>query len=300
MPAVTRPGIYRDLTANEYFADPAPAPSISQSIAKLLIAKSPLHAWSAHPRLNPDYEQNDDKKFDLGNAAHSLMLARGKEIAIIEHDSYRTKAARAEREAAIARNVTPILGFQYAKANRLVEAAREQLTLRRLNVFDPEVGSSEAVLIWQERRIWARQMLDWLSDDRITYCDYKTTDESAAPATLGRKMWNDGWHIQAAMCERGLNAIDNNLIVRRFLFVCQETQPPYQLTVAEIDEDALKIGRQQLDYAFELFERCQQEDVWPGYKTDIVHPAIPSWAESEWLNQQIGTAAQERMVTEIV
>jgi hypothetical protein len=47
-------------------------------------------------------------------------------------------------------------------------------------------------------------MIDWLSDDRLIFADYKTTDESAAPAALARKMVNDGWHIQAAMGERGL------------------------------------------------------------------------------------------------
>jgi hypothetical protein len=40
-------------------------------------------------------------------------------------------------------------------------------------------------------------------------------------------MVNDGWHIQAAMGERGLDAIDpRNAGRRRFLFVVQEAPFP--------------------------------------------------------------------------
>jgi len=41
---IDRPGIYRDMSSEEYLNDPCPAPSLTQSIAKVLIARSPLHA----------------------------------------------------------------------------------------------------------------------------------------------------------------------------------------------------------------------------------------------------------------
>ena len=35
---ITAPGIYKDFDETAYFADPAPQPSLSQSLAKVLIA----------------------------------------------------------------------------------------------------------------------------------------------------------------------------------------------------------------------------------------------------------------------
>src|SRR4051812_46738879 len=97
---ITAPGIYLDVAANDYHADPCPAPSLTQSVAKILLAKSPLHAWHAHPRLNPDYQHNDDTKFDVGNIAHKMLLGRGKQIEVLEFDDWRTKAAKEAREKA--------------------------------------------------------------------------------------------------------------------------------------------------------------------------------------------------------
>jgi hypothetical protein len=77
---ITQPGIYLDMSAVDYFADPCPSPSLTQSVAKRLIDRSPLHAWTIHPRLNPAFEADDPTKYDIGNIAHRLLLGRGKEL----------------------------------------------------------------------------------------------------------------------------------------------------------------------------------------------------------------------------
>jgi hypothetical protein len=203
---ITAPGIYLDVAANDYHADPCPAPSLTQSVAKILLAKSPLHAWHAHPRLNPDYQHNDDTKFDVGNIAHKMLLGRGKQIEVLDFDDWRTKAAKEAREKAAGVGKLAVLGKHAARADRMAIAAREQLELRGLGHLFGAAGDSEVVVAWQEGKIWLRQMVDWLSADRVIFADYKTTDESAAPDALARKMVNDGWHIQAAMGDRGLRA----------------------------------------------------------------------------------------------
>ena len=48
----------------EYLSDPCPEPSLSRSIADILMAQSPLHAWCAHPRLGNKSEPR------LGNGDH--------------------------------------------------------------------------------------------------------------------------------------------------------------------------------------------------------------------------------------
>ncbi len=48
------PGLHR-LEAEACHRDPAPAPSLSSTLARLLLRRSPAHAWHASPRLNPDW-----------------------------------------------------------------------------------------------------------------------------------------------------------------------------------------------------------------------------------------------------
>src|SRR5215472_13975214 len=74
---ISAPGFYPDINAETYFSDPIIRPSLTQSLCKILLERSPLHAWYAHPRLNPDYAPDDDTKFDIGNLAHTLLLGKG-------------------------------------------------------------------------------------------------------------------------------------------------------------------------------------------------------------------------------
>lgn len=289
---IEKPGVYLDCPAADYFLDPAPEPSFTQSIGKLILERSPLHAWHAHPRLNPDYQHDDDTKFDVGNVAHKMLLGRGKEIVVLDFDDWRTKAAKEAREEAAAAGKLAVLGKQAARADAMVRAAREQLDLRDLpHIFNPQVGNSEVVTAWQEGRIWMRQMLDWLSSPNLTHhtvADFKTTGESAAPDALARKMVADGWHIQAAMAERGLNVLDPQTAGRRcYLFVVQEDTKPYALSVVEIGEGALTLGRKLLDQAADIWAACMKANRWPGYPLDVEVPQIPGWYETQTLAREV-------------
>jgi len=303
---IEKPGIYLDVWPGDYFADPCPKPSLTQSLAKVMLEKSPLHAWYQSPSLNPDYKRNDDTKFDIGNVAHALLIGRGREVEVIEgHDDWRTKSSQEKRAAAAAVGKLPVLGRHYALADRMVDAARVQLAQRGLEDLFVE-GSGEVVMCWQEdvadehgeiEPIWLRQMVDWLTPNRDVFCDYKTSDMSASPIRLGQKMWNDGWHIQAAMAERGLdNFHPSNHGRRDFLFCVQETQAPFALTVARISEAPLTVGRKQLDWAVERWAECMRTNVWQGYPLEIVTPVMPGWSEQQWLSREIEEADSKRRV----
>ena len=65
-----------NLTAEQYHSDPCPTASLSSSIANILLDQSPLHAYLAHSRLNLQYEREESSRFDLGSAAHMMLLER--------------------------------------------------------------------------------------------------------------------------------------------------------------------------------------------------------------------------------
>jgi hypothetical protein len=296
---IEKPGIFKDFPEGDYFADPCPRPSITQSLAKIILEKSPLHAWYEHPRLNPDYHHDDDRKFDIGNIAHALMLGRGKKIVVLhDFDDWRTKEAKSQRDKAAAEGKLAVLGKHFAKADRMVKAAREQLeNVVCPSLFDDD-GSSEVVIAWEENGNWRRQMIDWLSRDTMIFADYKTTDMSAAPSNVGRMMVSAGWPIQAAMAWRGLYALDEDKgegAHREFYFVVQETEVPYALTVVSMSVEAMTMGSKMLEKATSTWDVCLSHNHFPGYPRDVCVPEFPTWAEQQWLNREIADAARERI-----
>ncbi len=286
---ITAPGIYPDMPAAEYFADPCPVASLTQSIAKILIDQSPMHAWHAHPKLNSNYQHDDDTKFDAGNCAHKMLIGRGKDIVVLDQfNDWRTKAAQTTREELAQAGKLGVLGKTARRASAMVNSAHDQLILRGLSeAFQPGHGDGELVIAWNERDIWFRQMIDWLSTDRCMFWDYKTTDMSVAPYTISRMMATAGWPIQAAMAERGLGAVDPLGYRRRYLFVVQEAYVPYQLVVVEIGEAALTMGRKMLDHAANIWAGCMRANIFPGYPLEIITPEYPGWAESQWVEREM-------------
>jgi hypothetical protein len=298
---IEKPGVYFDMPAADYFADPCPAPSLTQSMAKLLIAKSPLHAKCAHPRLRdapPEDEpvEKYEKAKAIGSAAHAVMIGRGKDLEIADFDAWRSNDAKAVRENAEHLGKVPILRHHFDLACKLVEAAHDQLYAGNFHAFDGEHGRGEVCVAWNEDGFWLRTLIDWLPTDRRIVWDYKTTEMSAAPHGIGRMMVDMGWDIQAAMHERGLAAVMDGVgsIGRRFRFVVQEQEDPYALTVCELPDAVMEMGRKKLAYAVRLWRACMRSGVWPAYPPEVYEPQYPAWAEQAWLNREVSEAARER------
>lgn len=283
---VTKPGIYLmpDLAYRE---DPVgPAPSLNQSLVKVLLEKSPAHAWAQHPRLNIDMERDDPTKYDIGNIAHTLMLGRGRDIEVLQFDNWTTKAAKEARAAAKERNVLAVLEKDYELASEMVKLGKDELYTAR--IYDAFLnGWGEVVLVWKEKDVWLRCMMDWLPKEPKHFYDYKTTKQSAAPHMLGWKAVNDGWDIQAAMIERGLNVLDpENAGRRKARFVCQEAEEPYALTVMQMRESWLTMGRKKLAVGIHIWRECMQRNQWPAYPRAVIEPEYPTPAESAFLARE--------------
>lgn len=292
---IEKPGLFKGMTAEDYFSDPCAEPSLSQSVAKILIEQSPLHARQAHPRLavqvGPE-EEDAGEKYDkakaIGNAAHLIMMGRGKRLAIIDAGDFRTKGAQTDKQAAIQRGEEPILRKHYFTAHAMTLAAKLQLASIPDcdNAF--KEGDGEVVVANCEDGLWLRSMIDWITPDLREVWDLKTSGMSASPYATGRMMASAGWHLQAAMHERILNAIDpEGAGRRRYLYVAQENEEPYALTVNEIGEAALTIGRKQIDYAVNIWRRCIETSIWPAYPLRIIRPELPAWSETSWINREI-------------
>lgn len=272
---INSPGFYV-LSEKDYHSDPCPRPSLTQSIVKILLDRSPMHAWHAHPRLNPGYEPDEDRKFDLGNVAHALLLGRGKEIVPLNFDDYRTKAARESRDMMLASGKLPVLGKILERAHEMREAAEKQLG-------GPPVGLPEVTIAWEDTKIWFRSKIDLLSTDNRDVWDYKTTSQALNSEALQSKMINDGWHIQAAMHEKGLNFLKpDDAGRRRHFFLVQEAYRPYALYTCQLSEGPLELGRLRLATAESIWADCLKANRWPGPSRNVNLLEMPAWAARQY------------------
>lgn len=285
MMRLLEPGFY-SLKAAQYHADPCTDPSLSASLAIPLLHRSPLHAWVRHPRLCPDYQEENTKRLALGTACHSLLFEAGKELDVLQFDDYRTKAAQAERDLSYLAGRTPILAPDYEQAHRMAEVSRRFL-VEELGEF-PGAGRNEAVMIWRECDAWCRAMVDHISADLCTTIDLKTTSASANPIDAERALYDLNYHFRAAFYERGLNVLDPaNIGRRKTLFLFQEIEPPYECSLISPTESGMTIARKQVTAAIQLWQRCIAANDWPGYPRGVWHAPIPPWLETKWMSREM-------------
>jgi hypothetical protein len=284
---ISKPGIYRGVSDAEYRSDPCPSPSLTQSLCKILIERSPKHAWTACARLNPHFEADDDTKFDVGNVAHRIVLGRGKEIEIVNFADWRKKEAQEAREVAAAEGRIAVLAHQFELASDMATAA--MLQLRKHEDADAFTnGSAEVMIAWEEDGIWFRSLIDWLHDDLRTVDDFKTSGMSMAPHVIGLRAEAAGWHVQAAFIERGLDLLDpSGAGRRRYRFIAQETDKPHALNVMHMNEHWLTMGRKKVDAGVALWRHAIHYDRWPSYPARSIVPEYPGFKEKVWLDREM-------------
>jgi hypothetical protein len=258
-------GVYDNIPAWEYHADCCPEPSLSHSILRVLLERSPLHARTAHPRLNPDH--TPAKPTDAmvsGSILHHLVLGKGERLHVIQADSYRTNAAKEARDAAIAAGATPVLQDDFAELQTAASAIRSQLREipEAASFFAP--GVSEAVAICRVGPIWCRSMIDRLPNaEGAPLWDLKTTGDSANPADWERALSRK--HLTQAAFYRLTTSLALGRPVGEMRFIVAEQKPPFAVSIVACGDSMVEAAEAEVRRAMELWARCMVMDDWPGY-----------------------------------
>lgn len=281
---IDEPGIYDDIPEAAYHADPVgPAPSLSASVAKLLVQRSPRHAAHAHPRLNPEWDgtREPTRPMEIGTAAHKVILGKGAAIDVLPFDDFRKKEAQQRRDAARAAGRTPILADDMESVTLLAEAARDQLATSSLAGYFDAPGQSEVTMVWRgPAGIWLRGRIDRLpaaalEGGHVVIADLKTTAGSAHPDDWQSVAFEKAYDVQADLYPRGLKTLIPAIRSVEFKFAVLEQQPPYGLSVVEFSGQAVEEAAQLVDLAMKMWAACIKRGEWPGYEEAIVDP--PQW-----------------------
>jgi hypothetical protein len=290
-----KPGIY-NLPVDAYHGDPSEnGPSLSASIANTLLNRSPLHAWTSHPRLNPDYSPEVDDKFDIGTVVHALLLQGIDVMEVLAFPDYKTNAAKEARDLARSHGRVPILVKNAHRVEEMCEAVVKQIARLECEPLPLTEGKPEQTIVWEEQGVMCRARIDWLHDDMSAIDDLKTTSRSANPDAWSRNLYAYGCDVQAAFYLRGLTQIVDPASAgvgygTQWRWLVVETTPPYALSVVTPGPDVLALADAKVDYALATWKRCLETDTWPGYPRRVATAELPAWEESRWLARE---AAEE-------
>lgn len=272
---ITEPGVY-DIPEDQYHADPVVGGSLSSTGSRMLLPPS----CPAKFRYAMDHrgEEPSNRNFNLGNAAHQLVLGVGPELVAIEYDNYKKPAAQQARDAALAAGHVPLLPHEWEQVHEMAAAIKAH---RISELLDPDTARCEITLVWRDELtgVMCRALVDCLQPGALV--DYKTT-VCGDTEQLGRACDTFGYAQQADFYLSGARALglaDDNT---PFVFVAQEKERPFLITPFQLDPTAMRIGRERNIRALNTYRHCTESDYWPGHVYDpneIAWVSLPPWVE---------------------
>ena len=291
MSLITERGAYPDIAAELYHGavDLLPEPSLSSTGAKTLLGKSPLHFWHASA-MNPDRVEQDKPHFNVGKAAHDMILLHDRWPAhyfVTSEGFSRAKTKQcgpeiSEADEAAASGFT-VLSFDQAETVRAVAAAIQKCPLAVACLTN---GVTEETLAWQDplTERWLRARPDFrpntipMRHATRVVADLKfVAPTNASPAGFARAIENFGYHQSAAWYWDGIKAV-YDIAPTHWLHVVVEKEAPYCVSLYELPREDIERGRVLNRRAITIFDRCMKEGRWPGYAPDSIPVGLPHWA----------------------
>lgn len=270
--APTEPGLYPDIQEEVYHAD---RNSLSSTGVRQLVRPG----GPAKLRYGV-HEDNDD--FDIGTAAHTLLLGTGTRIKVVEAATWQGKEAKLARAQARKEGQVPLLRKQYNATREMVDAALARPEVAALFPREANCAAEmSAYALDLDTWVMLRARFDYiifLPGKRVRVRDYKTSKD-AAPKPFEKGAANLGYHVQAAHYIRVLQLL--GYTVEEFKLLAQEKTKPYLTSIHEFDAEAIAAGDDIVSAGARLFAQCTDFDEWPGYGDQTNQMSLPRWAR-EW------------------
>lgn len=268
-PSTIKPGIY-EMAAEHYHADRS---SLSSTGARKLLTATP-----AQFKYDLDHPEPSKKVFDIGTAAHRLILGDGPELVIVDYPMWNTAKAKAEVAAAREAGTVPLKRDEWEQVHAMAAELRRHPLAAAL--FDPDYGKPEQSLFWTDRvtGVPCRARLDWLDNargGRLILPDLKTA-HNASLAAFEKAVLNFRYDQQADHYSDGVLQLGIADDVR-FVFVVQEKNPPYLVNVIELATPWLAMAAERNRRAREIYAECTASGVWPGYGGEVSIASAPDW-----------------------
>jgi hypothetical protein len=274
-------GLFPDMPAESYYADPAPDVSISNSGLSVLLNETAADFAWRHPRLNAagveEAKSNAVKR--RGDVVHQLALGKGKGFAIGAKSwpTWQSGDAKAFKREAEEAGLVPVLphAFEEAKAIAAVVVDRIQRVLQGAEY------QTEVAFLYQEMTrygpIWVRGLMDVWCPDLGIILDPKITARiyGEKPA---RHMIDMGWDRQGALYKRAIGTLLPEMAGRvRFADLMVRPDAPFVSRLVAPEKAWEATSGWQIEDGFERFARCLYSGEWPGFPDDVEYLPLPTY-----------------------
>lgn len=291
----------------EYLAIPA----LSGGVLTTLLTECPRAAIEEYRPPEPSddpAEPDDTEASDRGTIAHSILLeGHADGVVVIDPLDYpadktgnipkgwTNKAIQGARDAARAAGKVPVLAAKMNKIITMVRATHAYIeSLREAEpdvwaMFQPDGGRSEVTMTWTDGATDCKIRADRISNDNRICCNFKTTASSVEPERWSRTQMLD-YYVGGAFYVRGVEAATG--MRPTYLFLCQETNPPYLCSLVGLSPHYLDLGMRKVEAGLKLWAECARSGRWPGYPSRAVWPEPPEWEEFRWTEREVMTMEQ--------
>lgn len=262
-----------------YLEDPCVEPSLTSSLAKLILAEtggSPLHAWAAHPRLGA-IAKDPTAAMVRGDLMDSIIVGGDTEIAILPdmmpdakgvmretRGEFRMDSAKQWKEEQKALGFNVCNQETYDDANKAAKIIVQKIADMGI---DLNGSTHQQTIIWKDGPVWCRSRLDNLKrseTDAWRIREFKSI-ASATEEAIANTIWNLGYDIQAySQIEAVKVAAQEFPLDVSFEWIFFECEPPWDVVVVPISEAWLSLGKWRWDTAVARWISCLESDVWPG------------------------------------
>lgn len=249
---VTKPALLDDVPEADYHAGRVrtPGPQTSQSALKLLIAPSTPREFQWR-LLHPE---GPKRAFDVGHAAHSLMLGVGAEFVRHPDELLTSNGAMGIKTeskqwvtACREEGKIPLKGVDYDAVYRMAEAILAHARAAEL-VTDPGRKPEVSSFCEIAKGLWLRSRFDLLGGGLV---DFKTSSDPR-PDAFRRSAWAWGYHVQDVAYRRAF-ALVTGEVPGPMTFVIVGKEPPHLVSIATLDPEFERLGNEQLDAAIATY-----------------------------------------------
>ncbi len=295
-------GIHPGVPEAAYHADPAPEPSASASILRLLHRLSPEHARAQHPRLNPAWEPSDstDAK-NKGTILHSMLLRTPAPYVALPFDDFRTTAAKAAKSETIAAGRIAILSHKLDEIRIMADAISRRIEREFPDLHaalnDPDT-LTEATIICRINGVMCRVRVDVLPPPRYGFIgDLKFTGLDAPPEDFAMTL-KQNYRFQSNLYPRAVREIRGDEPEFRF-YACEETSP-FGVTAHTFGPGAQGRNQARVNAALAQWDACLKAQQWPGYPTLLHYVEDEAWEDQRDTDRVMRHSAAAQISTGLV
>jgi exodeoxyribonuclease VIII len=262
----------REIVKNMSNEDYHKSPGISNSGFNLM-KDCPKRYWAKYIyKAEEPYNEELTQALKIGKSVHTLALEPSlfylENLVLPKLDRRRTEDKKIYQDAELSgKNLLKPEEFELA--SNMAEALKSNKDFKRF----VKNGETENSLFWEEDGIILRSRPDYYNN--FCVCEIKTTN-SAEKFSFQKAIAEYGYHRQAAM---QLDILQNLTGIKRnhFCFFIVESKFPFITASFRLDDEAIQMGRREIQELKEIYKKCLEKNEWPGYQEDIEDIHLPSW-----------------------